>query len=112
MTIKKKCLLDNSMPVDVRTFHVNEMKNELFVALADYVDSDGYYSIKYDIMQKPADYDCNELCMCIYVDRAQERIVNIKTQEQINLRPQKSFINRLKCCAKYLRDKTGGVFDD
>lgn len=112
MTIKKKCLLVKGIPVDTRTFYVNKMKNELFVALADYVDSAGYYIIKYDIMQHPADYDCDELCMYINVDRIMERTVKIKTPEQMHLRPSKSFKDKLKCCARYLRDKTGGVFDD
>ena len=76
----------------------------LLVSLVDVITPDNYYSFMLHKERKP---DCHGYRLSVYVELnpAKEQIIKLTMQEDIFLLPQKTFMERLKVCFRYLKTR-------
>ena len=99
-----------SMSEDLAKHCKKEQVRDLFAELHDMIELNRRYSM---MLSETLDEDCEVgVTICtFYIDcdpAIEKKIVRI-SPEEMYFKPSKGFIEKLKNCIRYLRDKTGGM---
>lgn len=97
-------IYEEQIPAECIEHWEHEQVCDLLASLADVITPDNLYSFMLHKEWKP---DCYGHRLSVYVELnpAKEQVIKLHKQEDIFLLPQKTFIERLKVCFKYLKTR-------
>ena len=95
---------ENQIPPEYKEQLERAQVQELFVSLTDVITPDNLYSFMLHKKREP-DYYGYRLSVYVELNPAKEQVIELHKQEDIFLLPQKTFMERLKICFKYLKTK-------
>ena len=97
-------IYEEQIPAECIEHWEHEQVCDLLASLADVITSDNLYSFMLHKERKP---DCYGYRLSVYVELnpAKEQVIELHKQEDIFLLPQKTFMERLKVCFRYLKTR-------
>ena len=101
-----------NIPDEVVTHIEKVQTKELMEAMIPELKKDKWYAIRlseYHDHLYEGDYIQKRMVM--EFKPCQEQTIVYKSSEQINFTPTKSLKDKLKNCIRYMRDKSGGVYE-
>ena len=88
---------------------LRKLRADLFSELANHVENNGKFAINYSERQEVfRESEFKKIVLCVDIWRVPETTIRFISAESKYLQPKKNMRDKLKCCIRYLLDKTGG----